>query len=174
MASSSSSRTRNIPFASMNRCDTIEEWEDCFDMLSNAPTDYRQLLLYSFSQLGLHNKKNEVREKKSVKEAKEDQNALYLKVEMPEVIEKENIQITVKNATVVITGNLSTPDGEREEDKSGLKVCKGKLFLRPARIYKVNQIKAEFKNGVLSIVIPKDVKNKTEMNKDELITVKVA
>ncbi|KAL5698671.1 hypothetical protein ACHQM5_029676 [Ranunculus cassubicifolius] len=172
-SSSSSSKFRNIPLHFMDRCDTLEEWEPCFDMLSTYPTDWCQQMLMSMKFLDISDEKQGIVIKKPIQEAKENRNALYFKMEMPKGMKKENVEITVKNGTVTVVGSLSYI-GVDEEEESLKNVCKGKMFLRPAGIYMVYKIKAQLKNGVLSIVIPKDVKKKSEVNKDELIIVKVA
>ncbi|KAJ3700463.1 hypothetical protein LUZ61_004168 [Rhynchospora tenuis] len=82
-------------------------------------------------------------------DAREDNDALYLRVDMPG-LGKENVKVWAEQNTLVIKG-----EGEKEsaEDETGRKYS-GRIDL-PTEYYKMDQIKAEMKNGVLKVVVPK-------------------
>lgn len=79
-------------------------------------------------------------------DVKEDKEALYLRVDMPGV-EKEKVKISVENNTLIIKG-------EGEEEEQGRRYS-SRLDL-PQNLYKVDDIKAEMKNGVLKLKVPKE------------------
>ncbi|KAJ4756743.1 Heat shock 22 kDa family protein [Rhynchospora pubera] len=82
-------------------------------------------------------------------DARENNDALYLRVDMPG-LGKENVKVWAEQNTLVIKG-----EGEKEtgEDDTGRKYG-GRIDL-PTEHYKMDQIKAEMKNGVLKVVVPK-------------------
>ncbi|CAI9095827.1 OLC1v1031849C1 [Oldenlandia corymbosa var. corymbosa] len=80
---------------------------------------------------------------------KEEDDALYLKMDMPGV-DKENVKVTVDQNTLVIRG-----EGEQEtEDEESRRRYSSRLMLEP-NLYKLDGIKAEMKNGVLKVTVPK-------------------
>ncbi|KAK4482537.1 hypothetical protein RD792_009696 [Penstemon davidsonii] len=82
-------------------------------------------------------------------DVREDENALYLRVEMPG-LDKDQVKITVEQNTLVIRGE---GDKESEDDAYGRRYSSRLDF--PPNLYKIEGVKAEMKNGVLKIVVPK-------------------
>ncbi|KAJ3695833.1 hypothetical protein LUZ60_001210 [Juncus effusus] len=82
-------------------------------------------------------------------DAREEADALHLRVDMPG-LGKENVKIWAENGTLVIKG-----EGEKEqgEEESAMKYS-SRIDL-PAEQFKMDQITAEMKNGVLKVVVPK-------------------
>lgn len=82
-------------------------------------------------------------------EAKEDGDALHLRIDMPG-LGKEHVNVWAEQNTLVIKG-----EGEEktEEEESGRRYS-SRIDLPPGA-YKVDQIRAEMKNGVLKVVVPK-------------------
>ncbi|XVF13367.1 hypothetical protein REPUB_Repub08aG0202400 [Reevesia pubescens] len=80
-------------------------------------------------------------------DVREDNNALYLRIEMPG-LSKEDVNISVDQNTLIIQG-----EGGKEDEESGRRYS-SRLDLPPS-LYKVDEIKAEMKNGVLKVVVPK-------------------
>lgn len=87
-------------------------------------------------------------------DAKEDDEAFRLRLDMPG-LGKEDVKLNVEDNVLVISG-----EGESEEVK-----CNSRVRL-PGDVFDVNAIKAEMKNGVLKITVPKIQKqeNKTVIN----------
>lgn len=82
-------------------------------------------------------------------DVKEDNEALYLRMDMPG-LDKENIKITVEQNTLVIRG-----EGKREsEDEEYGRRYSSRIDL-PPNVYKIDEIHAEMKHGVLKIRVPK-------------------
>ncbi|XP_050228961.1 small heat shock protein, chloroplastic-like [Mercurialis annua] len=81
-------------------------------------------------------------------DVKEDEKALYLKMEMPG-LSKEDVKINVEGDTLVIKG-----EGPGEEEDGGGRKYSSRLQLS-LNGYKLDEIKAEMKNGVLKIVVLK-------------------
>ncbi|KAL5810905.1 hypothetical protein ACOSQ4_027473 [Xanthoceras sorbifolium] len=80
-------------------------------------------------------------------DVKETDDALNLRVDMPG-LGKEDVKVSVEQNTLVING-----EGQKEEEESV-----GRYTSRidlPDKMYKTDQIKAEMKNGVLKVVVPK-------------------
>lgn len=82
-------------------------------------------------------------------EAKEKEDGLHLKLDMPG-LGKEDIKVSVEQNTLVIKGEGQK---EYEDDESGRRIS-SRIDL-PEKIYKINDIKAEMKNGVLKLFVPK-------------------
>nr|XP_043629290.1 small heat shock protein, chloroplastic [Erigeron canadensis] len=82
-------------------------------------------------------------------DAKEDDNTLSLRFEMPG-LDKDNVKISVEQNTLVIKG-----EAEKEaEDEELTRRYSTRLDL-PDNVYKFDEINAEMKNGVLKVVVPK-------------------
>ena len=83
--------------------------------------------------------------------AKEDDDAVYLKVPMPG-LGKEHVKVSAEQNSVVIKG-----EGEKEpSDGDDAPVLKySRRIEMPADAFKMDKIKAEMKNGVLRVTVPK-------------------
>ncbi|KAL9246828.1 hypothetical protein vseg_020319 [Gypsophila vaccaria] len=81
---------------------------------------------------------------------REDDDALHLKVDMPG-LGKEHVKVSVEENTLIIKG-----EGEREteDEEESRRRYSSRIDLTP-NVYKVDGIKAEMKNGVLKVVVPK-------------------
>ncbi|KAF8032828.1 hypothetical protein BT93_D1648 [Corymbia citriodora subsp. variegata] len=83
-------------------------------------------------------------------DVKEDDNALYLRMDMPG-IGREDVKVSVEQNTLTIKG-----EGEKEpEDSEESKRRYSSRLDLPPNLYKLGEIKAEMKNGVLKVVVPK-------------------
>ncbi|PIA34180.1 hypothetical protein AQUCO_03800039v1, partial [Aquilegia coerulea] len=100
---------------------------------------------------------------KSGNYVKKDDGAMYVRTEMPG-LSKEDVTVTVQKNMLVIIGEEKKAAGD---DEKGLKY-NGSVNLE-TELYKIGEIKAEMKNGVLMVVVPK---LKEEERKD-IIHVKV-
>ncbi|EOA18664.1 hypothetical protein CARUB_v10007240mg [Capsella rubella] len=85
---------------------------------------------------------------------KEKEDALYLRIDMPG-LSREDVKLALEQDTLVIRGEgkYEEEDGG-EEGESGSRKFTSRIGL-PEKIYKIDEIKAEMKNGVLKVVIPK-------------------
>ena len=82
-------------------------------------------------------------------DVKEEKDALFVRMDMPG-LGKEDVKVSVEQNTLTIKGE----GGEKSEnDESGRKYT-SRIDL-PAKMYKFDEIKAEMKNGVLKVVVPK-------------------
>ncbi|XP_062146740.1 small heat shock protein, chloroplastic [Alnus glutinosa] len=83
-------------------------------------------------------------------DVKEDDNALYIRMDMPGV-GKENVKVSVEQNTLIIKGEAEKESEEGEE--SGRRYS-SRLDLPPS-LYKLDSVRAEMKNGVLKVLVPK-------------------
>ncbi|GLT49181.1 hypothetical protein SLA2020_227580 [Shorea laevis] len=83
-------------------------------------------------------------------DVRENNNALNLRIDMPG-LSKEDVNVSVDQNTLIIKGECSK---ETDSEESGRRYS-SRLEL-PPNIYKVDEIKAEMKNGVLKVVVPKE------------------
>jgi HSP20 family protein len=83
-------------------------------------------------------------------DVKEDDNALYIRMDMPGV-GKENVKVSVEQNTLIIKGEAEKESEEGEE--SGRRYS-SRLDLPPI-LYKLDSVRAEMKNGVLKVLVPK-------------------
>ncbi|KAH7855065.1 hypothetical protein Vadar_020852 [Vaccinium darrowii] len=81
-------------------------------------------------------------------DARETEDGLYLRMDMPG-LGKENVKVAVEQNTLVIKGETE----ESGEDDGGRRYS-SRIDL-PDKLYKTDQIKAEMKNGVLKVMVPK-------------------
>ncbi|KAF3448346.1 hypothetical protein FNV43_RR09059 [Rhamnella rubrinervis] len=93
-------------------------------------------------------------------DVKEDENGLYLRMDMPG-LGKEDVKVWVEQNTLIIKGEAGNVSEEEEENKRRFST---RLDL-PPNVYKADSIKAEMKNGVLKVLVPKV---KAEERKDVL------
>ncbi|ESQ54783.1 hypothetical protein EUTSA_v10026232mg [Eutrema salsugineum] len=84
---------------------------------------------------------------------KEKDDALYLRIDMPG-LSREDVKLALEQDTLVIRGEGKDEDDGGEEGESGTRRFSSRIGL-PEKIYKTDEIKAEMKNGVLKVVIPK-------------------
>lgn len=82
-------------------------------------------------------------------DVKEDDDSLYLRIDLPG-LGKEDVKVSVEGNTLIIKGE---GEKESESDECGRKYS-SRIDL-PPKLYKLDQIKAETKNGVLRIAVPK-------------------
>ncbi|WJX43681.1 Heat shock 22 kDa protein, mitochondrial [Trifolium repens] len=97
-------------------------------------------------------------------DAKETEDALLLRVDMPG-LSKEDVKISVEQNTLTIKGEGAK---ESEEEEEGVRRFSSRIDL-PEKLYKIDQIKAEMKNGVLKVIVPK----MKEEERNDVINVKV-
>lgn len=93
-------------------------------------------------------------------DAKEDDEALNLRFDMPG-LDKDNVKISVEQNTLVIKGEAEKESGEDEQTVQRRRYS-SRIDL-PMEVYKLDEIQAEMKNGVLKLVVPKV---KSEERKD--------
>eukprot|EP00268_Persea_americana_P057545 TRINITY_DN69000_c0_g1_i1.p1 TRINITY_DN69000_c0_g1~~TRINITY_DN69000_c0_g1_i1.p1 ORF type:complete len:216 (+),score=63.27 TRINITY_DN69000_c0_g1_i1:200-847(+) len=83
-------------------------------------------------------------------DVREDKDALYLRVDMPG-LGKEDVKVFVEQNTLIIKGEGDNESGDVSE--SGRRYS-SRIDL-PSELYKLDDIKAEMKNGVLKVLVPK-------------------
>ncbi|XP_054825699.1 small heat shock protein, chloroplastic-like isoform X2 [Prosopis cineraria] len=83
-------------------------------------------------------------------DVKEDENALFLRMDMPG-LGKEDVKISVEQNTLVVKGEGAK---EWDDEEDGARRYSSRLDI-PPKLYKMDSIKAEMNNGVLKIKIPK-------------------
>lgn len=82
-------------------------------------------------------------------DAKETADGLNLLLDMPG-LGKEDVTVSVEQNTLIIKG-----EGQKEsEDRDDRRRFSSRIDL-PEKIYRTNEIKAEMKNGVLKVFVPK-------------------
>ncbi|EPS60155.1 hypothetical protein M569_14650 [Genlisea aurea] len=82
-------------------------------------------------------------------DAREADDGLHLRVDMPG-LGREDVKVSVEQNTLIIRG-----EGKKEfEDDDGGRRYTSRVDL-PERLYKTNEIKAEMKNGILKVFVPK-------------------
>eukprot|EP01018_Ginkgo_biloba_P031939 Gb_37757 [translate_table: standard] len=94
-------------------------------------------------------------------DAREDNDVFRLRVDMP-ALGKEDLKVQVEDNMLIIKGEAKG-EGDAEDIKYSTRVG------LPMDLYKADQVKAEMKNGVLKITVPKIAKE--EMKK--VVDVKV-
>ncbi|CAA7060215.1 unnamed protein product [Microthlaspi erraticum] len=86
---------------------------------------------------------------------KEKEDALHLRIDMPG-LSREDVKLALEQDTLVIRGEskVEDVDGGEEGESGGNRRFTSRIGL-PEKVYKIDEIKAEMKNGVLKVVIPK-------------------
>lgn len=85
-------------------------------------------------------------------DAREDEHALHLRVDMPG-LGKEHVKVRAEENALVIEG-----EGDKERDEEGKESAGRRYSSRidlPPASFSMDQIRAEMKNGVLKVVVPK-------------------
>ncbi|KAG6426795.1 hypothetical protein SASPL_111029 [Salvia splendens] len=82
-------------------------------------------------------------------DARETEEGLQLRVDMPG-LGKEDVKVSVEQNRLIIRGEGKQ---ESEEDESGRRYT-SRIDL-PEKLYKTDEIKAEMKNGVLKVFVPR-------------------
>ncbi|CAM0951635.1 unnamed protein product [Alopecurus aequalis] len=85
--------------------------------------------------------------------AKEDDEAVYLKVPMPG-LGKEHVKVSAEQNSVVIKGEGEKDPWHGDKDNAPVARYSRRIDL-PAGAYKMDKIKAEMKDGVLRVTVPK-------------------
>lgn len=83
-------------------------------------------------------------------DAKETEDALLLRLDMPG-LGKEDVKISVEQNTLTIKGKSAK---ESDEEEESVRRFSSRIDL-PEKLYKIDNIKAEMKNGVLKVTVPK-------------------
>lgn len=82
-------------------------------------------------------------------DAKETDDALNFSIDMPG-LGKEDVRVSLEQNTLVIRGE----GGKEGEDEESVRRYTSRIDL-PEKLYRTDQIKAEMKNGVLKVTVPK-------------------
>ncbi|KAF7094468.1 hypothetical protein CFC21_096778 [Triticum aestivum] len=94
--------------------------------------------------------------------AKEDDDAVYLKVPMPGLT-KEHVEVRADKNILVIKGEGEKQPWDGDDDDSAVPKYNRRIEVPSADAYKMDKIKAEMKNGVLWVTL---LKVKEEERKD--------
>ncbi|TVU12038.1 hypothetical protein EJB05_45659 [Eragrostis curvula] len=84
--------------------------------------------------------------------AKKDEDAVQLKVPMPG-LRKEHVKVWADRNALVIKGEVSADGDDDDDDEYELRYSR-RIEL-PADTFKMDQVRAEMKNGLLKITVPK-------------------
>ncbi|KAK9716395.1 hypothetical protein RND81_06G229700 [Saponaria officinalis] len=88
-------------------------------------------------------------------ELKENTDAMRFQVEMPGV-DKKTVNVYLEGTFLVVKGvREHDPEFEDDDEEDYTKIYSAKLNLWPLHTYKIEGIKAELKNGILKVIIPK-------------------
>ncbi|XP_010482478.1 PREDICTED: 23.5 kDa heat shock protein, mitochondrial-like [Camelina sativa] len=85
-------------------------------------------------------------------DVKEKDDALHLRIDMPG-LSREDVKLALEQNTLVIKGEGKTEEGDDVSGDEGRRFT-SRIGL-PEKVYKTDEIKAEMKNGVLKVMIPK-------------------
>ncbi|XP_010442642.1 PREDICTED: 23.5 kDa heat shock protein, mitochondrial [Camelina sativa] len=86
-------------------------------------------------------------------DVKEKDDALHLRIDMPG-LSKEDVKLALEQNTLVIKGEGKTEEGDGDVSGDDGRRFTSRIGL-PEKVYKTDEIKAEMKNGVLKVMIPK-------------------
>ncbi|CAH9086449.1 unnamed protein product [Cuscuta europaea] len=87
-------------------------------------------------------------------DVREDENALYIKMDMPG-LDKGDVKVSVEENTLLIKGELAEEEAKKNDGEDyGRRRYSTRLEI-PPNLYKLDSIKAEMKNGVLKVAVPK-------------------
>ncbi|RWR97971.1 small heat shock protein, chloroplastic-like protein isoform X2 [Cinnamomum micranthum f. kanehirae] len=87
-------------------------------------------------------------------DVREDKDALYLRVDMPG-LGKEDVKVFVEQNTLIIKGEGGDKEsGYDDSDRESGRRYSSRIDV-PSELYKLDEIKAEMKNGVLKVLVPK-------------------
>lgn len=95
-------------------------------------------------------------------DVKEDEKAVYIKMDMPGV-GKEDVKVSVEEETLIIKGE----EAKENEEEINRRRFSTRLDL-PGDLYKLDEIRAEMKNGVLKVVVPKRIEEDETTNAREV------
>ena len=84
-------------------------------------------------------------------DAREEEDALHLRVDMPG-LGKEHVRVSAEGSTLIIEGEL---EGEGEGEEDGERRRYRSRIELPDEVYRMDGIRAEMKNGVLKVTVPK-------------------
>ena len=85
--------------------------------------------------------------------SKQDDDAVYLKVSMPG-LGKEHVKVLAEQNILVIKGEGEKEPWDGDKDDAAVPMYSRRIEM-PADAYKMDKIKAEMKNGVLRVTVPK-------------------
>jgi len=91
-------------------------------------------------------------------DVQEDNKGIYVKADMPGIDEK-NLEVAIENNILSIKGEKTEERREGDEKRSLIIERKHGSFQRSIRLpegIRTGEVKAEFKNGVLTLNIPKE------------------
>ncbi|RAL44477.1 unnamed protein product [Cuscuta campestris] len=86
-------------------------------------------------------------------DVKEDDNALYINMDMPG-LGKGDVKVWVEENTLMIKGEEAGKEAKEDGEEYARRRYSTRLDI-PANLYKLDAIKAEMKNGVLKVAVPK-------------------
>ncbi|VFQ88750.1 unnamed protein product [Cuscuta campestris] len=86
-------------------------------------------------------------------DVKEDDNALYINMDMPG-LGKGDVKVWVEENTLMIKGEEAGEEVKEDGEEYARRRYSTRLDI-PANLYKLDAIKAEMKNGVLKVAVPK-------------------
>lgn len=98
--------------------------------------------------------------------AKEDDEAVYLKVPMPG-LGKEHVKVSAEQNSLVIKGEGEKDAWDVDKEDAAVPRYSGRIEV-PADTYKLDKIKAEMKNGVLMVTVPKLKKEEPDVFQVEI------
>jgi HSP20 family protein len=84
----------------------------------------------------------------------EDENEYLIKAELPEV-KKENVKVTVQNGMLIMTGERKLEKEEKKKKSHRVERSYGTFMRSLPEDGDANKVKAEFKNGLLTVHVPK-------------------